>query len=100
MKRAKGERLSPEPGPRELELDERQIKALVQETMDRLLPHLRGLATAPTHRNDGARRLARSLREELPQDGAPLEVRFEAVPGWQCVVVPGFGARGGMRERT
>jgi proteasome lid subunit RPN8/RPN11 len=26
--------------------------------------------------------------------------RAEAVPGWQCVVVPVFGARGGMRERT
>lgn len=79
----------------ELELNEGEMRALVQETMDRLLPHLSGLSTAPTHRNNGARKLSRSLREALPVQGAPVQDVFRllfdrVLPSGLGTATPGY----------
>ena len=85
------------PGPEhgELELSERTMRDLVNETMDRLMPHLRGLASAPSHRNNGARKLAASLREGLPASGTDtqtvLRLLFDRVlPSGLASAAPGY----------
>jgi aromatic-L-amino-acid/L-tryptophan decarboxylase len=83
------------PDPRELELSETAMRGLVEETMARLLPHLRGLGTGPTHRNNGARKLARSLREPMPAAGSPTQDVFRllfdrVLPSGLGTATPGY----------
>jgi aromatic-L-amino-acid/L-tryptophan decarboxylase len=81
--------------PRELELSEPAMRSLVEETMARLLPHLRGLSRGPTHRNNGARKLARSLREPMPLAGSPTQDVFRllfdrVLPSGLGTATPGY----------
>ncbi len=45
---------------------------MVAQSMDRLVPFIAALPTAPNHHMDGAQKLVRSLREPLPEKGAPF----------------------------
>ena len=62
-------RLRPSPS---LELSEREMRAMVAHSMDRLVPFIAALPTAPNHHMDGAQKLVRSLREPLPEAGVPF----------------------------
>ena len=55
-----------------LELTEREMREMVDRSMDRIVGFIGDLETAPTVRNDGARRAARSLRESFPERGVPF----------------------------
>ncbi len=45
---------------------------MVAHSMDRLVPFIAALPTAPNHHMDGAQKLVRSLREPLPEAGVPF----------------------------
>ena len=49
------------------------MRRLAALTIERLVAHVESLPRQPSADVDGAADLARSLREELPEDGAPYE---------------------------
>lgn len=57
------------PPPKSLELSEAELRDLTLRSLDRIAGFLRELPNAPMHRMDGARKLARSLREDMPERG-------------------------------
>ncbi len=78
-----------------LELTGRAFRALVDAAMERIVPHLDSLPDQPAHDLAGAERLARALREPLPERGAPLEqlltLLFErAIPKSFNTAGPGY----------
>lgn len=52
-----------------LELTEAEMRDMVARSMDRIVGFVDALPTAPTFHNDGAHRLARALREPMPEGG-------------------------------
>ncbi len=75
------------PPPESLELSETEMRDMVAAAMDRIVPFLAELPTAPQHRMDGAQKLARALREPLPEGG----VSFRRVLGQLFERVIPFG---------
>jgi aromatic-L-amino-acid decarboxylase len=61
------------PDPRLLELPPEQMRAMVDAAMERILEHHATLATQPLHATAGGRKLARALREPLPERGKSFE---------------------------
>ncbi|MFN7147236.1 MAG: pyridoxal phosphate-dependent decarboxylase family protein, partial [Myxococcota bacterium] len=55
--------------PASLELTDAEMRDMVDRAMDRLVPWLAGLPTAPVHDLDKAQRLVRALREPMPEEG-------------------------------
>ncbi len=66
-----------EPGPYPLELAPARFEAMVEAVTQRLVRHLAGLEAAPMHRNRGARKAVRALREPLPEAGARFDALLE-----------------------
>jgi aromatic-L-amino-acid/L-tryptophan decarboxylase len=60
-------------GPHPLELSSEQMRRMVELAMDAIASHLDSLPRQPVHATTGGRRLARSLREPLPEEGASFE---------------------------
>lgn len=60
-----------------LELSAPQFAAMVELAQARLVRHIDGLEAAPLHRNRGARRAARALREGMPEEGTPFAPLLE-----------------------
>jgi aromatic-L-amino-acid decarboxylase len=58
---------------RDLELSPEEMRRLAALTVDRLAAHLESLPRQPSADVEGAAELARSLREALPEEGAPYE---------------------------
>jgi len=56
-----------------LELSEDQFRAMVEHATREILRHVGSLPTQPLHGTRGAKKLARVLREGLPQKGAPFD---------------------------
>lgn len=56
-----------------LELDEADLRGMVGAALDRICGELRELPHQPACVTEGGAALARSLREGLPREGAPLE---------------------------
>ena len=83
------------PGPRELELSAPEMRRLVMLALERLVAHVESLPRQPSADVAGAAELARSLRESLPEEGAPYEdllaLLFErAVPKSFNTAGPGY----------
>jgi len=55
--------------PPSLELTEPEMRDMVTRAMDRIVPFLAALPSAPMHHNDGAQRLSKALREPMPEGG-------------------------------
>jgi aromatic-L-amino-acid decarboxylase len=82
-------------GASELELSSSELRRLVTLTLERLIEHVDSLPRQPSADVDGGAELARSLRERLPEEGAPferlLELLFErAVPKSFNTAGPGY----------
>jgi aromatic-L-amino-acid decarboxylase len=58
---------------RPLELSEEQFRAMVERATREIVRHVATLPTQPMHATRGGKRLARSLRERLPQSGAAFD---------------------------
>lgn len=56
-----------------LELDAAAMRAMLTRVSERLVAHIESLPQQPVHAVTGGRRLARALREPLPEQGVPLE---------------------------
>jgi aromatic-L-amino-acid decarboxylase len=61
------------PDPRLLELSPETMRAMVDQAMDRIVRHHETLPTQPTFATAGGKKLARALREPLPERGVPFE---------------------------
>lgn len=78
-----------------LEIDGRQLRAMMDAVLSRVAPHVDSLATQPAHDLDGHVALARSLAEPLPEHGASLDdvlgILFDrAVPKSFNTAGPGY----------
>ena len=82
-------------GSRELELSAPEMRRLVMLALEHLVAHVESLPRQPSADVAGAAELARSLRESLPEEGAPYEdllaLLFErAVPKSFNTAGPGY----------
>lgn len=59
--------------PPSLELDEAAMRDLLDQAGERLVRHVMSLPSQPTHGVKGGVKLARALREPMPERGAPVE---------------------------
>ena len=59
--------------PSPLELPEEQFRAMIEHATREILRHVDSLESQPMHATRGGKRLARSLREGLPQHGAAFD---------------------------
>jgi len=80
-----------------LEPDEAEMRALIDATIARVIPHILSLHEQPASNNDGATEFARTLDEPLPQQGTPfdelLDFLFdEAIPRSLNTASPGYFA--------
>ncbi len=80
-----------------LEPDEAEMRALIEATVARVLPHVLSLAEQPASNTDGAIEFARTLDEPLPQQGAPfdelLDLLFDdVIPRSLNTASPGYFA--------
>jgi aromatic-L-amino-acid decarboxylase len=80
---------------RDLELSPEEMRRLAALTIERLAAHVESLPRQPSADVDGAADLARSLREALPEEGAPyerlLELLFDrAIPKSLNTAGPGY----------
>lgn len=78
-----------------LELSETAMRSMVDEAMRRLLAHLAALPEQRLHPTGGGQKLARSLREPMPERGAPyrelLALLFDrAIPATLNTASPGY----------
>ena len=85
------------PPPHPLELSQADLRDMVLRTLDRSLAFLDSLPSQPLHRLEGAQKLARSLREPLPEAPTPfprlLSLLFErVVPVSLNTASPGYFA--------
>ncbi|NIP60543.1 MAG: aminotransferase class I/II-fold pyridoxal phosphate-dependent enzyme [Gemmatimonadetes bacterium] len=72
---------SSEPSPSSLELSPERFRRIVEEATGRIVSHLEGLDAAPAVDLEGAEELARSLVEDLPSRGEPLEALLDRLFG-------------------
>lgn len=63
----------PPASPHPLELSSEAMRELVERAMDRIVRHVETLGEQPMHATAGGRKLARSLREPMPEHGASFE---------------------------
>ena len=56
-----------------LELSEAELRAMIDRATTEVVRHVASLPTQPMHATGGGKRLARSLREELPREGTPFD---------------------------
>ncbi|WP_437535140.1 pyridoxal-dependent decarboxylase [Sorangium sp. So ce726] len=63
----------PPSGPHPLELPGDVMREMVELAMDRIVQHIESLPEQPMHATRGGKRVARSLREPLPERGVPYE---------------------------
>ncbi len=56
-----------------LELDATAMRRMVEIATDRVVKHIASLGDQPTHANVGGKRLARALREPLPERGVSFD---------------------------
>ena len=80
-----------------LEPDEAEIRALIDATVARVVPHVMSFAEQPASNIDGATEFARTLDEPLPQQGTPfdelLDLLFDAaIPRSLNTASPGYFA--------
>ena len=80
-----------------LEPDEAEMRALIDATVARVVPHVLSLAEQPASNTDGATEFARTLDEPLPQKGTPFEELLdllfdEAIPRSRNTASPGYFA--------
>jgi aromatic-L-amino-acid/L-tryptophan decarboxylase len=78
-----------------LELSEGAMRAMVDEAMRRVLAHITSLPEQRMHPTGGGQRLARALREPMPERGAPyrelLALLFDrALPATLNTASPGY----------
>ncbi len=76
MGRRKRPSFAPElsgPDPRLLELSSDTMRAMVDQAMARIVSHHETLPTQPLHATAGGKKLARALREPLPERGVPYD---------------------------
>lgn len=78
-----------------LELDETAMRSLVELATDRIVKHITSLPSQPVHATRGGKKLARDLREPLPERGAPVERLFRllfgrAIPASLNTASPGY----------
>jgi len=59
--------------PMSLELDSKTMRAMVELATERLIRHTETLPDQPMHAVAGGKKLARALREPLPERGVPYE---------------------------
>lgn len=83
----------PDPAPG-LDLDESAMRALTERVVDWTVRQVASVAQEPSWDHQGARELELSLREDLPEHGAPigelLEVLSRAVPKSFNTAGPGY----------
>ena len=87
--------LSPLDDPRwPLELPAGDMRAMVDAAMRRIVPHIESLPRQPAANTAGGAELARSLVEDLPQQGQPFEVLlddlFDIIPTSFTASGPGY----------
>ncbi len=80
-----------------LEPDEAEIRALIDATVARVVPHVMSFAEQPASNTEGATEFARTLDEPLPLEGTPfdelLDLLFdEAIPRSLNTASPGYFA--------
>ncbi len=80
-----------------LEPDEAEMRALIDATVARVLPHVLSFGEQPASNTDGATEFARTLGEPLPQQGAPfdelLDLLFDdVIPRSLNTASPGYFA--------
>ena len=68
-------------GPMPLELPSSTMRAMVELAMDRIVRHIETLPTQPMHAVAGGKKLARMLKEPLPEVGTPYERLLRLVFG-------------------
>src|SRR5262245_16037333 len=59
--------------PAPLELPPATMRAMVDQAMDRIVRHIETLPSQPVHAVAGGKKLARALREKMPERGVPYE---------------------------
>jgi aromatic-L-amino-acid decarboxylase len=59
--------------PAPLELPSATMRAMVDQAMDRIVRHVETLPAQPVHAVAGGKKLARALREKMPERGVPYE---------------------------
>jgi aromatic-L-amino-acid decarboxylase len=71
----------PRPRPRadELELSGEQMRRLLDAAAKRTIAHVESLPRQPSWATEGGEQLARSLREEMPEEGRPAEELLDLV---------------------
>jgi len=62
-----------------LELSAHTMRAMVEQAMARIIPHIESLPDQPAADTSGGEALARSLREPIPQQGQPFETLFDDI---------------------
>jgi aromatic-L-amino-acid decarboxylase len=58
--------------PYELELSAEAMREMVDLAMDRIVAHLESLPSQPMHATRGGKKIARALREPMPERGTPF----------------------------
>lgn len=66
-------RNNPPPKPHPLELSGDEMREMVALAMERIVSHIEGLPEQPMHATRGGKKLARSMREALPERGTPFK---------------------------
>jgi aromatic-L-amino-acid decarboxylase len=61
------------PSPRPLELSGDVMREMVERAMDRIVQHIETLPDQPAHATRGGKKIARAMREAMPERGAPFE---------------------------
>jgi aromatic-L-amino-acid/L-tryptophan decarboxylase len=64
-----------------LELSDDQLRAMVERATREVVRHVASLSTQPMHASAGGKRLARSLREGLPQRGSSFDALLRQLFG-------------------
>lgn len=75
-----------------LEPDAQEMRRLVALAMERIVPHVESLASQPASDVEGARDLARSIIEPMPESGRPFEEILELL--FERLVPKSFNAAG------
>jgi aromatic-L-amino-acid/L-tryptophan decarboxylase len=61
------------PSPRPLELSGDVMREMIDRAMDRIVTHIETLPEQPAHATRGGKKIARAMREPMPERGVPFE---------------------------